>query len=52
MGRLGTHSKLNANPAFINGLHEEGLAQADAWLERNFAQLGVRSSFSPARLFG
>lgn len=52
MGRLSVHSKLNAHPAFITGLHEEGRARAEAWLERNFARLGVRSSFSLARLFG
>lgn len=52
MSQLGMHSKLNANPAFINGLHEEGRLHAQAWLEKNFEQLGVRSSFSLARLFG
>lgn len=52
MGQLGKHSKLNAHPAFINGLHDEGRLRAEAWLERNFQQLGVRSSFRVARLFG
>ncbi|OWW19992.1 hypothetical protein AYR66_11260 [Noviherbaspirillum denitrificans] len=52
MSQLGRHSKLNASPAFINGLHEEGRRRAELWLERNFQQLGVRSSFRLARLFG
>jgi len=52
MSQLSPHSKLNAHPAFINGLHEEGRQCAQTWLDRNFHQLGVRSSFSVARLFG
>lgn len=52
MGRLSAHSKLNAHPTFINGLHEEGRQRAEAWLAKNFEQLGARSSFSLARLFG
>jgi NTE family protein len=52
MSQLGRHSKLNAHPAFINGLHEEGRRRAEIWLEHNFQQLGVRSSFRLARLFG
>ena len=52
MGQLGRHSKLNAHPAFIKGLHEEGRRRAELWLARNFQQLGVRSSFRLARLFG
>jgi NTE family protein len=52
MSQLGRHSKLNAHPAFIHGLHDEGRRRAEAWLERNFRQLGVRSSFQLARLFG
>lgn len=52
MSRLGKHSKLNTHPAFINGLHEEGRMRAQAWLRHNFGQLGVRSSFRLARLFG
>jgi NTE family protein len=52
MGQLGKHSKLNAQPAFIKGLHEEGRMRAGAWLDKNFRQIGVRSSFRPAKLFG
>ena len=52
MSQLSPHSKLNAHPAFIKGLHEEGRMRAEAWLEQNFRHLGVRSSFSLARLFG
>lgn len=52
MSQLSAHSKLNAHPAFINGLHDEGRKHAEAWLEHHFQQLGVRTSFSLARLFG
>lgn len=52
MSQLGRHSKLNAHPAFIHGLHEEGRQRAEAWLQCNFQQIGVRSSFQLARLFG
>jgi len=52
LSSLGRHSKLNAHPAFINGLHEEGRRRAETWLEHNFQRLGVSSSFRLARLFG
>lgn len=52
MSQLGMHSKLNAHPSFINGLHEEGRLRAEAWLENNFEHIGMRSSFSLAKLFG
>lgn len=52
MSQLSRHSKLNAHPTFINALHEEGRMRADAWLRENFRQIGVRSSFRVARLFG
>jgi NTE family protein len=52
MGRLSAYSKLNAHPAFINGLHDEGRQRAEAWLEKNFDRIGVRSSFTLAKLFG
>jgi NTE family protein len=52
MSELSANSKLNAHPAFLNGLHDEGKLHADAWLDKNFHQIGVRSSFSPAKLFG
>lgn len=52
MSQLSMHSKLNANPSFINGLHDEGRMHAETWLEKNFEQLGARSSFRLAKLFG
>ncbi|QDZ27395.1 patatin-like phospholipase family protein [Noviherbaspirillum sp. UKPF54] len=52
MSQLGTHSKLNAHPSFINSLHEEGRQRAQIWLDDNFEQIGVRSSFNLAQLFG
>jgi NTE family protein len=52
MSRLSRYSKLNAHPAFINSLYDEGRQRAEVWLDENFQTLGVRSSFHPARLFG
>lgn len=52
MSQLSMHSKLNANPSFINGLHDEGRMHAETWLEKNFEQLGARSSFRLTKLFG
>jgi NTE family protein len=52
LGQLGTHSKMNAHPAFVNGLHEEGRMRAEMWLDRHFDKLGVRSSSSLAQLIG
>lgn len=52
MSQLGTHSKLNAHPAFIQRLYNEGRERGDAWLKRNFRRLGVRSPFKLAQLFG
>lgn len=52
MSRLGTHSKLNAHPAFIERLYQEGRESADAWLDRNFRRIGVRSSFRLAQMLG
>jgi NTE family protein len=51
MSQLGTRSKMNAHPAFINRLHAEGRIRAESWLHKNFRQVGVRSSFSLAKLF-
>jgi NTE family protein len=52
LGQLGTHSKMNAHPAFVNGLHEEGRMRAEMWLDRHFDKLGVRSSSSLAQMIG
>jgi len=52
MSQLSPHSKLNAHPAFIHGLHDEGRAHAERWLAQNFDRIGLRSSFNLARLFG
>jgi len=45
MGRLSAVSKLNVHPDFIHALRDEGRQRAALWLERNGAQLGVRSTF-------
>lgn len=50
MSQLDRHSKMNAKPAFLLGLHEEGRARASQWLDANARALGVRSSFRLSRL--
>ena len=44
MQALGASSKLNADPAFLRHLRDEGRAAADGWLKRNFKALGARST--------
>jgi len=46
MSELSVLSKLNTQAAFIGALHDEGRRRADAWLERNFQHIGVRSTFT------
>jgi NTE family protein len=46
MSELSALSKLNTHSAFISALHEEGRRRTDAWLEKNFHLIGVRSSFT------
>jgi len=38
-------SKMRTDPAFLQGLAEQGRAAADAWLAQHGADLGVRSTF-------
>jgi NTE family protein len=44
-------SKLNAMPEFLETLHAAGRTAASAWLERHFAELGVRSTVDLTALF-
>jgi len=46
MSELSVLSKLNTQAAFISALHDEGRRRADAWLERNFRHICVRSTFT------
>ncbi|MHB8763500.1 MAG: patatin-like phospholipase family protein, partial [Deferrisomatales bacterium] len=41
---LGVRSKLDTNWAFLTGLRDRGRRKADEWLERNFEDLGKRST--------
>lgn len=45
LNRLSVLSKLNASPAFLRALHDEGRKAAEQWLNTHFASVGVRSSF-------
>jgi NTE family protein len=49
MSRLHALSKLNAYPAFLYALRDEGRRRTDAWLTENFRLIGVRSSFDLAQ---
>ncbi len=49
--KLSASSKLNSEWRFLTRLHAEGYACADAWLKRNFAAIGERSTFDLAELF-
>ena len=51
MSQLSSHSKMNANPAFLHRLHAEGRGRAQLWLDQNFGHLGRTSSFRLAQLF-
>jgi NTE family protein len=46
--QLGVSSKFNTDWAFFEHLHEAGRAVADAWLEENYAAIGVRSTLDIA----
>ena len=50
MGGLDTISKLNAQAAFLTALRDAGRQQAAAWLEKNGASLGVKSTYDLSRL--
>ncbi len=47
-----TETKLLAHGPFLELLRDQGQARAAAWLEKNFAQLGRRSTVDLAQLFG
>jgi NTE family protein len=46
MSQLSSLSKLNTKAGFINALCEEGRNRTTAWLDDNFRNLDVRSSFA------
>jgi NTE family protein len=50
MGTLDTISKLNAQASFLTALRDAGRQWAAAWLEKNGAALGVRSTYDLSRL--
>jgi NTE family protein len=50
MGTLDTISKLNAQPSFITAMRDAGRQWAAAWLDKNGAALGVRSTHDLSRL--
>jgi NTE family protein len=44
MRRLGAASKLNADAEFLTHLHGLGRGRAQAWIDRHFGDLGVKST--------
>jgi NTE family protein len=51
MSLLSMHSKMNAQAPFLRRLHDEGRLLAQAWLEKHFQHVGVRSSFRLSKFF-
>jgi NTE family protein len=48
---LGAASKLNAEPAFLEHLFDEGRRAAGAWLDENYDAIGARSTVDIKRMF-
>ncbi|MGH6892445.1 MAG: patatin-like phospholipase family protein [Dongiaceae bacterium] len=51
MGKLGIMSKLNADWEFLAELKEFGRGHADAWLDRNYENLGRNSTIDIAKTY-
>jgi len=51
MRKLSVSSKLNAEWAFLQHLHDIGWRTAEHWLAEHFEDLGVRSSWRPTFVF-
>ena len=51
MRKLSVSSKLNAEKAFLQHLHDIGWRTAQQWLENHFDDIGVRSTWNPAFVF-
>jgi len=51
MGKLGVMSKLNADWEFLAELKDIGRGRAEAWLERNYEDLGRRSTVDIAKTY-
>ncbi len=47
MRKLSVSSKLNAEWAFLQKVHDSGWRSADRWLEQHFDDLGVRTTWEP-----
>ncbi|MGX9219532.1 patatin-like phospholipase family protein [Massilia varians] len=48
---LSISSKFNAEPRFLQMLHDRGAAAADAWLDKHFDDIGRRTTLDPALVF-
>lgn len=48
---LSISSKFNAEPGFLQMLHDRGAAAADAWLAAHFDDIGQRATLDPVKVF-
>ena len=51
MSQLAVDSQLNSHLPFITMLRDQGREKAKLWLEKNFQNIGKRSSVNLATLF-
>ena len=51
LSELSISSKFNAEPGFLQMLHDRGVAAAEDWIARNLDQVGVRGTLDPAAVF-
>ena len=51
LGDYSISSKFNAEPAFLQMLHDRGVAAAEAWIARDLDHVGLRSTLDPAAVF-
>lgn len=48
---LGASSKMNAEPAFLNMLHDAGMRTAQQWLDDNYDKIGTESTVDLSAMF-
>ncbi len=48
---LSISSKFNAEPVFLQLLHDRGVKAAEAWLAAHFDDIGLRTTLDPEPVF-
>ncbi|MFC0252109.1 patatin-like phospholipase family protein [Massilia consociata] len=51
LSELSISSKFNAEPGYLQMLHDRGVEAAERWLERHFKDIGERSTLDPGPIF-